>query len=397
MVQTNDPLIARFKSVLLPDLSPWNIFTENPLVEVLGYLEDNSIFANDDGIVYVLENVIASNLTITEGSIIKFEPSISSELIIRDGVLDVQGTSTNPVIFTSIHDDRWGGDSNGNGNATEPDQGKWAGINIDGTGSNTPGNASCDMDYAHIYYAGANNNDAIELRGCNTMPKLENVRVEMSKRHGLYSIDCKPQIKSCSFINNKRHAIHTMDDALIIPPLFFRNNDTYFEGIDIFNGGTDNYVATHCDWGTIDSTEIAERVWEQHDDPSVGEVTSWPIYQNDKMDYHNISKDDIMNQFLEPYTLTENLDEGSIFVYISGENNHGKFIIQQKTNDSYYFWWETFEGDSTKSVGHNLIVPFGSYVDMDLGIISDPVNNLISGYTIMVTYMKKQYPQFEPV
>ncbi len=66
------------------------------------------------------------NLTISPDVVWKFSSSASVISVI--GSLTAEGLNGNPVIFTSIHDDAAGGDSNNNGNSTVPASGNWDGI-----------------------------------------------------------------------------------------------------------------------------------------------------------------------------------------------------------------------------------------------------------------------------
>ena len=84
-------------------------------------------------------------LTVQAGAIVKF----SGHLFTVDGTLDVNGTAGSPVIFTSIHDDSAGGDTNGNGNATAPGPDQWYGISL----SSSAGAST--LDFASIRYTGA--------------------------------------------------------------------------------------------------------------------------------------------------------------------------------------------------------------------------------------------------
>lgn len=105
----------------------------------------------DDSAVYYLSagNVVVAagaSLTIPAGQVIKAGNGVASMVV--QGALDVQGTEAEPVVFTSIHDDTVGGDTNGNGDATSPAAGNWNGIQLSGAA------ADASLAHATIRYAG---------------------------------------------------------------------------------------------------------------------------------------------------------------------------------------------------------------------------------------------------
>lgn len=84
-------------------------------------------------------------LVVDAGVIIK-NSSSSYEFIIQNGAsIDVNGSSGNEVVFTSIHDDTPGGDTNNNGSATTPSAGNWSRMELK-SGTNA-------IDYAQFLYA----------------------------------------------------------------------------------------------------------------------------------------------------------------------------------------------------------------------------------------------------
>ena len=84
----------------------------------------------------------AATLTIQAGTIVKFDTNASLTV---NGTLVLQGAQGSEVIFTSIRDDLYGGDTNGDGTNTLPAAGNWSAIIL------TNGNTT--FQYAKVLYA----------------------------------------------------------------------------------------------------------------------------------------------------------------------------------------------------------------------------------------------------
>ncbi len=112
------------------------------------------------GNVYVVRRAIAvrSILTIEPGVVIKLK---DARINIYDGKILALGTPQKRIVFTSLVDDKYCGDTNADGNATQPEKGDWQQLYIQGGTGHV-------FKYVDFFYAGQNSggfNNAVKISG----------------------------------------------------------------------------------------------------------------------------------------------------------------------------------------------------------------------------------------
>jgi hypothetical protein len=115
---------------------------------VSGNISSNTTWLS--GHTYKVSGDIAVNsgvtLTVQPGAIVKFDTATSSNLIVN-GTLTAAGSTASTTVFTSVKDDLFGGDFNGDGTSTTPAAGDWGNIIVNSGGTATIG-------YGVIRYGG---------------------------------------------------------------------------------------------------------------------------------------------------------------------------------------------------------------------------------------------------
>ena len=200
-------------------------------------------------------------LTIQAGTVVKFDGSPDDLSVI--GTLDVQGTASNPVVFTSYKDDFYGGDTNGDDDATSPAPGDWGSIWLR--------NSANTLDYAIIQYGGGGDNygnayggvyildasptvsntiirdnDLYSIYVDNGSPTINNNTIQDSTQYGMYVNSGSPTISNNTFTDSgTRHLAHGAN----ADPTYTGNtfSGTGAGAIDIFGDSLSSDVT----WGNV--------------------------------------------------------------------------------------------------------------------------------------------------
>ncbi len=185
------------------------------VIEVKGKIDQATTWKA--GNVYVLDGSnlrIEAVLTIEAGVTVKLK---DARIDVVGGKIIAVGTAQKRIVFTSIADDRYCGDSNGDGNATSPAKGDWTGIYLNGT-------TETIFQYVDIFYSGKNSggsSNAFRISGPNSVSfTFDNCRIA----HTLYTESSYDS--SCAF-----HGSSAMSDSKVSK---FTNNVFFDNGKPLF-------------------------------------------------------------------------------------------------------------------------------------------------------------------
>ena len=136
--------------------------------------------------VYVGDDVTETDpvtLTIDPGAVIKLDRNAC--IVVRD-TIKAQGTESTPIVFTSLHDDKNGGDTNANGTVTAPAAGDWDRIEL------RPANINSVFSFCSFLYGGDHG--------------------DSDDRGALFLDSTNPAISNCLFFNSASEGIHIRGD-----------------------------------------------------------------------------------------------------------------------------------------------------------------------------------------
>ncbi|MGI9305624.1 MAG: right-handed parallel beta-helix repeat-containing protein, partial [Gammaproteobacteria bacterium] len=169
-----------------------------------------------------------TTLTIAPGVVVKFA---SNSGIAVNGALVADGTVGEKVIFTSYHDDTYGGDTNGNGDDTIPGNGDWRGITFSDP---LLLESVSHINHARIRYGGGNRSANIYLYRADVT--IENSEISNSSTHGIRVYEASPVITGNSIWGNRSAGVAIERSASNATVTFNRISTNLSNGIGVSGG-----------------------------------------------------------------------------------------------------------------------------------------------------------------
>jgi hypothetical protein len=222
---------------------------------------------NSPYIVDYIEVETGVTLTIEPGTVVKLIGSVTIS-----GTIEAEGTSEEKIVFTSVTDDEYGGDSNNDGDGTTPFPGEWFSIFL------LENSGSSSFNYCHFRYGGSYLEiGAIDLN--TNQASIENCLFEYCSTGIKISVSNAVVLNNVEFNNNEVGLVNNATGFSIHNSTFVNNSD-----FGIFNFSASDVDATLNWWGIEDflignDNNMANlaSIYDQLDDAFYGKVNYFPM------------------------------------------------------------------------------------------------------------------------
>lgn len=130
-------------------------------------LADDVVWSRYGSPYWIHSNVtVSGHLHVEPGVVVKFDPGLGLD-VAATGNLTLGGKANEPVVFTSIHDDSWQGDTAGDADLSVPGPADWRGLRF------LVGAGSDQFDHAQILYG----DTGLEISGNSLMASINHLAI----------------------------------------------------------------------------------------------------------------------------------------------------------------------------------------------------------------------------
>ncbi len=197
-------------------------------------------------------------LTLEAGCLFKSESA--GELFVY-GALVSNGVSGNPVRFTSLRDDSWGGDSKP-GDATPAAGGDWIGVAADGIGTSE---GTLDLAHTWFRYGGsAGGSTGSVYSTISLLAQIDSCRFDRALQDGFANLNSDPVFQGCVFEDNGDRGLYSNQGAPELYDNTFSGNTGYgalLENADFTDYSGNSGSGNGVNGLAIQGSAQANRIW----------------------------------------------------------------------------------------------------------------------------------------